>query len=171
MTGTPHKITSGREALYRSANTGPAFWGPGDTYTFLATGKETQGAYFQLEAVVTPGGGPPPHVHHHEDETFFVIEGTLELRLGELTVLARAGDYISVPRGAVHSFRNVAEHDARMLVTFVPAGFEAFFEEVFEPAADRTSPPPPTSSDLIDRMIKAAPKYGLEMLPPPDSSL
>lgn len=48
MTGTQRKITSGREALHRSANTGPAFWGPGDTYTFLATGKETQGAYFQL---------------------------------------------------------------------------------------------------------------------------
>lgn len=53
-----------------------------------------------------------------------------------------------------------------MVVTFVPAGFEGFFDEVFQLAADRTSPPPPTTTDLIDRMIKAAPKYGLETLPP-----
>jgi quercetin dioxygenase-like cupin family protein len=171
MTSTQSKMASGRKTLHRTANTGLAFWGPGDTYNFLATGRETQEAYFQLEAVVTPGGGPPPHIHHREDETFYLIEGILELRLGDLTVLARPGDYISVPRGTVHSFRNITEHAARMLVTFVPAGFEGFFQEVFEPAADRTSPPPPTTSDLIDRMVKAAAKYGLEMLPPPDSSL
>ena len=53
-----------------------------------------------------------------------------------------------------------------MIVTFVPAGFEKFFEEVFASATDRTSPPPPAAPELIERMMQAAPKYGLEMLPP-----
>ena len=49
--------------------TGPAFWGPGDHYTFLVTGEESGGAYFAMEALVPPGGGPPPHSHTREDET------------------------------------------------------------------------------------------------------
>jgi hypothetical protein len=43
------------QVVYRSAGTGPAFWGPGDRYTFLVTGEQTGGAYFVMEAVVPPG--------------------------------------------------------------------------------------------------------------------
>lgn len=46
-----------------SAETGPAYWGPGNKMTFLATGKETDGAFFLPETSVPPGGGPPPHIH------------------------------------------------------------------------------------------------------------
>jgi hypothetical protein len=49
--------------------------------------------------------------------------------------------------------------------TFVPAGFEEFFEEVFTPAHDRLSASPPRRPELIARLAAAAPKYGLEMLP------
>ena len=48
---------------HRPAGTGEAYYGPGDLYTFLATGDETANAYFQFEAVVPPKGGPPPHIH------------------------------------------------------------------------------------------------------------
>lgn len=59
--------------IFRPAGTGPAVWGPGDLYTFLATGKETNNAFFQFEAVVPPGGGPPPHTHSREDESFYIV--------------------------------------------------------------------------------------------------
>jgi mannose-6-phosphate isomerase-like protein (cupin superfamily) len=98
MTGAQPKTAVAREGYYRSADAGAAFWGPGDTYTFLATGNETAGAYFQLEALVTPGGGPPPHIHHREDETFYPIEGSVEMRLGDSTVLAGPSDYVNVPK-------------------------------------------------------------------------
>ena len=152
------------QPVHRPAKTGPTFWGPGDAYTFLATGKETNGAYFQLEAVVGPGGGPPPHVHHGEDETFYLIEGNLEMRLGNALLSVKAGDYVSVPRGTVHGYRNTGSGPAAMIVTFVPAGFERFFEEVFDPASDPAAPPPPPSQEVIDRIIQAAPKYGYEIL-------
>lgn len=163
-----HVGTRGGKPFYRAAGSGPAFYGPGDLYTFLATGAETDGAYFQLEAVVPPGGGPPPHIHQREAETFFLAEGTLEMQLGEQTVTARAGDFVSVPRGTVHGFRNVGTAPARMVVTFVPAGFEKFFENVFEPARDR-SVVPPTTEALIQRMTAEAPKYGCSILPPPSA--
>ncbi len=152
--------------FHRPAGTGPAFWGPGDLYTFLATGDETNNAYFQFEALVPPGGGPPPHIHHGEDESFYLAQGSLEMRLGDAVVSARAGDFVNVPRGTVHGFKNVGGEAAKMIVTFVPAGFEKYFEEVLSPAEDRTATPPPPTAELIKRMTAAGPKHGCEILPP-----
>ena len=119
-----------------------------------------------LEAVVPPGGGPPPHIHHREDETFYVLEGELSVRIGEKTVIASIGDFVNIPRGVVHCFKNEADQTARMIATFSPGGFEKFFEEVLQPVHDRSAQPPPLTQELIDRMMKVAPKYGLEFVPP-----
>ena len=35
-----------------------------------------------------PGGGPPLHVHRNEDETFYIVEGQIDIVLGEETVTA-----------------------------------------------------------------------------------
>src|SRR6476659_8204106 len=93
--------------VHRPVNTGPAFWGPGDHYTFLVTGEETGGAYFVMEALVPPEGGPPPHIHTKEDETFYVLEGQIEFLLGEELIVAGPGDFVSIPRGTVHRFKNI----------------------------------------------------------------
>ena len=62
--------TSGKpKPIFRPKGTAPAVWGPGDLYTMLITGEESNNALFQFEAVVPKGGGPPPHVHSREDET------------------------------------------------------------------------------------------------------
>ena len=52
-------------------------FGAGDEYRFLATGKETDGGYFLVEAIVPPGGGPPLHTQTREEEAFYVLEGEL----------------------------------------------------------------------------------------------
>jgi hypothetical protein len=54
-----------------------------------------------------------------------------------------------------------------MLATFVPAGMEDYFMEVFEPAVDRNATPPPVTDAMIQELIAAAPKHMLEILPPP----
>jgi quercetin dioxygenase-like cupin family protein len=110
--------------IIRPSGTGPAVWGPGDLYNFLVTGKETNSAFFQFEAIVPTGGGPPPHSHSREDESFYVVSGELELMIGESTYRAKAGDFVFVPRGMIHTFKNVGDSTAVQLVTFVPAGME-----------------------------------------------
>jgi hypothetical protein len=45
--------------FHRPVATGPAYWGPGDHYTFLVTGEESGGAYFAMEALVPPGAARP----------------------------------------------------------------------------------------------------------------
>ncbi len=148
------------------AGTGPVYWGPGERMTFLITGAETGGAYFMADLAVAPGGGTPPHIHRREDESFHVLEGTLTIQVGGDTITASAGDFAFLPRGIAHSFKNTGDGYAKALVMVAPAGLEGFFTEVFDPALDRSSAPPPQSKELIGRALAAAPRYGLELLPP-----
>lgn len=146
--------------------TGAAYWGPGELMTFLLTGEETGGAFFMAEVSVAPGGGTPPHIHHREDESFYLLEGSLTIQVGGDTITALAGDFVFLPRGIPHAFKNTGDGYAKALVLTTPAGLEGFFPEVFEPAADRSAAPPPPSKELIDRALAAGPRYGLELLPP-----
>ena len=49
----------------------------------------------------------------------------------------------------------------------VPAGLEKFFEKVGKPGTDLSSPPPLEEED-IDKLLAVAPKYGVEIPPPPE---
>ncbi|MGA2755288.1 MAG: quercetin 2,3-dioxygenase [Terracidiphilus sp.] len=166
--GAKGTINMAQQDLVRHvpAGTGPAYWGPGERMTFLTTGEETGGAFFLAEIEVAPGGGTPPHIHHREDEAFQLLKGSLTIQVGGDTITATAGDFAFLPRGIAHSFKNTGNGCAKALVLTTPAGLEGFFTEVFDPATDRFAAPPPQSKDLIPRALAAAPKYGLELLPP-----
>jgi quercetin dioxygenase-like cupin family protein len=148
---------------HRPTGTGPAFWGPGDHYRFLVTGEESGGAYFSMEALVPPGGGPPPHVHTREDETFYVLEGELEFLLGEELVVAGPGDFVNVPRGTVHRFRNVGTETSRMVLTFTPAGIDRWFAETLEraPSDAAAEDVPDNADEVAARYAAEAPRYGI----------
>jgi quercetin dioxygenase-like cupin family protein len=165
MTTFASTSTAGR-LFHRSVATGPAFWGPGDHYTFLVTGEESGGAYFAMEALVPPGGGPSPHIHTREDETFYLLEGQVEFLLGEETISAGPGDFVNVPRGTVHRFQNTGTETARLVLTFTPAGIEGWFEETLERAPNEVRPEdvPDNIEEVAARYIAAAPRYGLEFV-------
>lgn len=159
-------LSGQHQVRYVPAGTGQAYWGPGTQMTFIATGKETGGAFFLAEMSVQPGGGPPPHIHRREDESFHLFEGTLTVQVGGDTITASAGDFVYLPRGIAHSFRNTGSVTARALLLITPAGLENYFAEVFERVADPSTPPPPPGSEMIARALAASPRYGLELLPP-----
>lgn len=70
-----------------------------------------------------PAGEPRirDHVHTRHEETFLVLEGEYQLRLGDDVVLAGEGDYVFVPRGTVHTYRNLGPSPGRMLNIMSPA--------------------------------------------------
>jgi mannose-6-phosphate isomerase-like protein (cupin superfamily) len=151
-------------ARYVPADTGVSYWGPGDRYTFLVTGAQSDGAYFIMEALVPPEGGPPPHVHHREQESFYVLDGVLEIRMGETVVQAGMGDFVHIPAGTVHCFRNTGNSTARLLLIFSPGGIERFFEETLEQVQDRTAPQPENIEEVVARYVEAAPRHGLQFV-------
>ncbi len=62
---------------------GKKLWVTDELMTFKASGEDTGGAYSLTDSMVPPRGGPPPHIHHREDEAFWVLEGVLEVLVGE----------------------------------------------------------------------------------------
>ena len=69
-------FSRGRQSLDRSV------WYSGSLFTFLATGKETQGQFALIESVARKGNAPPRHIHQREDETFYVLEGEITVSVG-----------------------------------------------------------------------------------------
>ena len=155
-----------RQVQYVPAGTGKAYRSPIDEIRFLITGEQTGGAFFMAEVSVLPGGSNPPHIHHREEECFYLQEGTLTIQVGGKTHTASAGDFIRLPRGVAHSFENTGNVDARVLLLVAPAGLETFFEEAFYPVEDRSAAMPPMTGEFMARVLEAAPKCGLEFLPP-----
>lgn len=101
----------------------------GETAHFLLTGAETGGKYTQWVEETPPGNGPPAHFHTREDEWFHVLEGRFSfLKDGEWSEVP-VGSAVYMPKGAIHSFKNVGESVGRLLVTTAPSGFEDFFAE------------------------------------------
>ncbi len=143
---------------------GPAIWVVGDTYTFKARGEDTGGRLAAWEAIVPPGAGPPPHRHRTQDEAYYVLEGELEVRDGPSTLRAVAGDFVFIPRGAVHAFRNVSREPSRMLLWMTPAGFEDLLFAVGQPARPGEAAPPPSEQEVA-RTVELAEQYGLELVP------
>jgi quercetin dioxygenase-like cupin family protein len=119
------------------------------------------------EARVLPGGGPPPHIHHREDEAFFVLEGEVTFTLNGKRVVAKAGAFIQGRRGVPHAFKNEGSVPARMLILVTPPGFEKFMAEFAQPVPSFDSPPLPVTPADIQKLLAVAPRYGIEILPPP----
>ncbi len=137
----------------------------GDLYRFLAVGDDTNGSYAFWEALVPPGGGPPLHVHSREEEGFYVLDGEATFTIGDEVVRAEEDSFVNLPPGIRHSFRNQSMGILRMLIVVAPAGLEKMFFETGVPATDPRATMPPPSDEEIERLLAAAPRYGITIFP------
>ena len=69
-------------------------------------------------SVVGVGAGAPLHTHE-ADELITILEGTLEVRLGEEVATVGPDHTLVIPPNSPHGFTSVGPGDAR-LVTFFP---------------------------------------------------
>ncbi|MEZ5022326.1 MAG: cupin domain-containing protein [Chitinophagales bacterium] len=102
----------------------------GDHQNIKLKGADTNGLYTLVEQNNEPGSGIPPHVHDYEDEVFQLLEGKVEMSIGDKTTLLNANDIIFCPRGIPHSWKVVGNQKARVMMSIFPAGIEDMFEEL-----------------------------------------
>ncbi len=147
-----------------TAQEGPTYRVVSDLMTFKVRAADTNGVYSLFETRTPPGQGTPPHRQWYEDETFWVIEGIYTLLLDEHEVMLQAGDCAFVPRGTLHAYTNSGDTPARMLILVTPGGIqERFLAEAGYLIDGETVLPAPSD---ITRLLRVAPKYGIEIRSP-----
>jgi mannose-6-phosphate isomerase-like protein (cupin superfamily) len=125
-------------AALRRADAEPELrMGTAATVSYLATGASTDGQFGLYRWDMGPEpSGPGTHFHRTISESFFVLSGTVRLFDGARWSDATAGDFLFVPEGGLHAFRNESGAPASMLILFAPgAPREGYFEGLVELAA------------------------------------
>jgi quercetin dioxygenase-like cupin family protein len=119
-------------ATVRLATVDPELDGVATAASYLATGVSTDGKFGLYRwDFKGPTSGPAPHFHRSISESFFVLSGTVRLYDGKKWRDGSPGDFLYVPEGAVHGFRNESGERASMLILFAPgAPREDYFERV-----------------------------------------
>lgn len=101
----------------------------GATDEILATQEQTDG----LLGIITLGSdeegfGPGPAiVHKSRAEFWYVLDGKYEFHVGDKTVEGGPGTLIGVDAGQPHGF--ISKSPGRLLVIYMPGGYEHFFVE------------------------------------------
>jgi mannose-6-phosphate isomerase-like protein (cupin superfamily) len=135
----PRYLGGGGEtsATARPADAAPDLVLSSTNVHYLATGSTTGGDFGLYRWEMTgPPSGPAPHFHRTISESFYVLEGTVRLYDGRAWTEATAGDFLFVPAGGIHAFRNESGAPASMLLLFTPgAPRERYFEGLAEIAA------------------------------------
>lgn len=124
--------------------------------THILKGGQTGGAYYLFESVFEPETGNRLHVHQREDEVAYVMEGALEVRLADQTVVVEAGGAAHLPKNIPHAIRNPLKTTSRYLFMAIPAGLDQWFDALDAARQDGT---------LDDALYhKLSMDYGIEWL-------
>lgn len=118
-------------ATFRPAGHQPELTYPtGSTAHYLATGGSTNGQFGLYRWQMGPEpSGPPAHFHRTISESFFILSGSVRIFDGTRWIDTAPEDFVHVPEGGIHAFRNDSGEPASMLLHFAPgAPREGYFE-------------------------------------------
>lgn len=101
----------------------------GDSAFVMTSTRDTHGSLTVIELVIAPKNGPALHTHLREDEVWFVLEGDFRFKAGDEMFWVSEGGLAFGPRGTPHSFQNIGDAPARLLVITAPSGAERLFED------------------------------------------
>ncbi len=125
-----------------------------DEVIFHLEAKHTGGKLTMWTNITPPGNGPPPHYHLNEDEWFVVQEGRVQFLVNGKWQEVPVGGTVYLPRGVVHTFKNVGDKPSRLLATTTPSGFETFFTRCAEEFATPGGP-------NMDRIVAVSAEHGI----------
>ena len=135
----------------------------------LLSSQQTGGQFSMIEGIMPPGGDGGLHVHHREDESMHLLEGELEVTIGDKVFMLAAGESYFAPRDVPQRLRNIGSVPARALLVTTPGGFDQFIAQAGVPLVEGMTPPvavAPTSQQ-IGALLALAHEFGIEIIAPP----
>lgn len=148
--------------IIQSSESSPAYWFLGILWIILVDGEQTDGRYSLMEQLMPQDVGPVPHVHPFNDEGFYVIEGVMDMRVGDRTISGNPGTSVWIPRKTIHAFK-VTSPTCRVLNSFAPAGMEQLIKSLARPVDRRELPPQELKEDPKKIAAFANNYWGMEI--------
>ena len=130
---------------------------PGTDIFHRAKSSNADQVFSAVELVTQPGEGVMVHVHDYEDELVYVVDGEIEVTLGDQTMTATAGVLALLPRGIPHGFTNIGNKPSRVLDVILPGKFDRYFVELHNLYANSDTPDEAKLNELAE-------KYGVRYL-------
>jgi quercetin dioxygenase-like cupin family protein len=97
---------------------------PGRTYNWLLTSEQSGGSIAIHRMTLEPGFVAADHHHPAEEEFFFVLEGELEITIGNTTRIAGPGTFGYAPPHSTHAFKTHGDKPCKVLHWNSPGGHE-----------------------------------------------
>lgn len=122
---------TGRKWFLRGPGDAADCWNiRGERVFCLATSEET-GGFFSLFMDVTPTEGRvPSHIHTREAQGFYVLDGAVDILLGDRSETLSAGALAHLPKNVPHAYQNAQNAPTRMLIISAPGGYEMFLDDL-----------------------------------------
>lgn len=101
--------------------------------------EQTGGAFSVVEFISEPGEGVDLHIHQHEEELVYLVEGQVQVTLGDQKMSAQPGTCALLPRNIPHGYVNTGDRPSRLLAVLLPGRLDQFFAQLSsELATDRS---------------------------------
>src|SRR3984885_15070651 len=161
------------KAFKRAPSVEMSTWYKGILISNLATEQDTGGAFEFVVTKMREGTEPPPHVHEREHEMFYVLEGMIDVYVGDKCFRAAAGECVFLPKRKAHAFK-IHSSEVHLLVFMTPGGFMNASATMAIPAQSLVIPPDDeityATVDLYET-IRAFEKCGVRFLAPEEIAL
>ncbi len=132
---------------------------------FLLTSNNSNGSASVFEVLVPAGQklAAPAHKNDAYEEILYGIEGVITWTVDGTPIEVGPGQALCIPRGAVHRFDNLGNHDAKQLAFITPAIMgPAFFREAAELIGAAAGGAPDRA-----KMMDVFRKHGMTVAQPP----
>lgn len=150
-------MTLNSEVIIVHPNSGTELRAFGNILNVMISGSQSAGMIAVMTEQTPPGGGPPVHYHTREDEIFLVLEGKISYFANDKWTGVSPGGVVYIPKGAVHTYRNVGDTPSRHWIITQPSGFEKFFAAAAEEFGKPGGPD-------IQKIIEIHHDYGIELV-------
>ena len=139
-------------------NTSKPFDFLGFQTTILLAGADTASSSALLDIRVPANAGPPPHIHTREDEVYLIKRGIFQFFMDGICMQAGPGATVYMPKGHMHTFKNISHQTGEQLLFVYPAGLEQFFREVHDLGLKI-----PQDFNALNELSNS--KYGINLVP------
>lgn len=105
----------------------------GIIFKTIISGEITRDEYSILEILFPDGDTEneiPLHIQSKEIVIVYVIKGNFEIRYGQQDIEGNEGMVLKLEKNISRSFKKKGNKEGKLLIIYIPAGFENFFKDV-----------------------------------------